>query len=115
MPAHGRSKFADECGSCLLVAQHSDRLARGAGDGPGAAQHLLEILFWARRCNVVLRSVEDDANLTSPLLAAMIGERNWEDSHRKSLATRAGKQRRRPAARETAGRGRSGTTSAAAG
>src|SRR4051812_18777182 len=33
----------------ILVVQHSDRLSRGAGDAPGAAEHLGEILFWARR------------------------------------------------------------------
>jgi len=29
----------------VLLVQHSDRLARGAGDAPGAAEHLAEILF----------------------------------------------------------------------
>ena len=31
---------------CMLLAQHSDRFARGAGDAPGAAEHLAEIGFW---------------------------------------------------------------------
>src|SRR5262245_7709590 len=34
---------------CLLVVQHSDRLARGAGDAPGAADHLGELYFQLRR------------------------------------------------------------------
>jgi len=81
-------------GTAVLVAQHSDRLARGAGDAPDAPMHLVEVMFWARRSNIQLRSVQDDANLTNPLLAAMIGERNYEDSKRKGEATRAGIRRR---------------------
>src|SRR5438132_1110624 len=44
--------LAAEYGACVLVAQHSDRFARGGGNAPGAAQHLAEVLFWARRSNV---------------------------------------------------------------
>src|SRR5436190_13374970 len=58
---------------CVLVAQHSDRFARGAGDKPGAAEHLGEVMFWARRHEVELRSVQDDAMLTNPLLAFVMG------------------------------------------
>src|SRR4249919_2155929 len=55
------AKVAEERdGICMLVAQASDRFARGAGDKPGAAQSLVEIWHALRRLNVHLRSVEDD-------------------------------------------------------
>lgn len=85
---------AEEFGEAMLVVQHSDRLARGAGDAPGAADHLGELYFWARRHNIRLRSVQDDSNLEDAVRAVLIGERNTEDSRRKSEATRAGKRRR---------------------
>src|SRR4051812_14449542 len=34
------AQLASERGECILLAQHSDRFARGAGDRPGAADHL---------------------------------------------------------------------------
>src|SRR4051794_5540825 len=40
---------AKEHGSCVLVAQDADRFARGAGDAPGASDHLTEIFFAMRR------------------------------------------------------------------
>jgi DNA invertase Pin-like site-specific DNA recombinase len=85
---------AVEVAPSVLVCQHSDRLARGAGDAPGAAEHLAEILFWARRHNVQLRSVQDDFAFTHPLLTFALGERNYEDSRRKGLAVKSGMQRR---------------------
>jgi DNA invertase Pin-like site-specific DNA recombinase len=78
----------------FLIAQHSDRFARGAGDAPGAAQHLAEVLFWARRQGVTLRSVEDDFTFSHPLLAFAMGERNAEDSKRKARSVKAGMKRR---------------------
>lgn len=81
-------------GSCVLVVQHSDRLARGAGDTPDSAEHLAEILFWARRHRVELRSVQDDSTFTNPLLVFAMGERNHEDSRRKSEAVKGGMRRR---------------------
>jgi hypothetical protein len=71
--------------------QHSDRLARGDGV---TADHLAEVFFELRRAGVQLRSVHDDGTFTNPMLVAAIGERNREDSARKSLACRAGKRRR---------------------
>src|SRR5205085_1446031 len=56
--------------------------------------HMGEVYFWARRHGVRLRSVQDDSNLEDALRAVLIGERNTEDSARKSQATRAGKRRR---------------------
>ena len=37
---------------CVLVAQDADRFARGAGDAPGAADHLGEMFFVMRRHGV---------------------------------------------------------------
>src|SRR3954466_5550789 len=51
-------QLAAEHGEAVLVVQHSDRLARGAGDGPGAPAHLAEVMFWANRHSVQLRSVQ---------------------------------------------------------
>ena len=77
----------------MLVAQHSDRFSRGAGDAPGAAQALVEIWHQERRRNVHLRSVQDDADLRDSASVASIGKRNADDSRRKSLATKDGKAR----------------------
>lgn len=85
---------AAEHGLCMLIAQHSDRFARGAGDAPGAADHLAELFFAMRRQGVRLRSVQDDSNLEDVIRAVLVGERNFEDSKRKSQATRDGKRRR---------------------
>jgi DNA invertase Pin-like site-specific DNA recombinase len=78
---------------CVLLVQHSDRLARGGGNAPDAAEHLAEIMFWAHRSGVELRSVQDDDSLRNPLLTFIMGERNFEDSRRKAAATTAGKRR----------------------
>jgi DNA invertase Pin-like site-specific DNA recombinase len=78
-------------GRAELWVQHSDRLARGDGL---TADHLAEVFFAMRRAGVRLRSVQDDTNLEDVIRVALIGERNTEDSRRKSAATRAGKRRR---------------------
>jgi DNA invertase Pin-like site-specific DNA recombinase len=85
------TRLASEHGSAELWVQHSDRLAQGDGV---TADHLAEVFFELRRADVQLRSVYDDATFTNPMLVAAIGERNREDSARKSVATRAGKRRR---------------------
>lgn len=88
---------ASEYGEAVLVAQHTDRLARGAGDTPDAADHLVEVLSWANRNRVSLRTVQDDF-LGDPrmalLMAAVQGQRNTEDSRRKSESVKAGMKRR---------------------
>jgi DNA invertase Pin-like site-specific DNA recombinase len=84
-------RLAAEHGAAELWVQHSGRLARGDGL---AADHLAEVFFEMRRAGVTLRSVEDNSTFTNPMLVAAIGERNREDSARKSAATRAGKRRR---------------------
>src|SRR4051812_3371404 len=40
---------AQRAGEAFLLAQHSDRFARGAGDKPNAADHLGELWFAMRR------------------------------------------------------------------
>ncbi len=85
---------------CGLLVQHSDRLARGDGRD---ARHLGEIYFWALKAGVELRSVQDDSTFTNPLLAFAMGERNAEDSRRKSLAVKAGMKRRREAGKHHGG------------
>lgn len=90
-------ELAEEHGECLLVALHSDRIARGAGDAPGAADHLVEVVAFLRRHGVRLRTVEDDFfadDRVGLLMAAVQGQRNSEDSRRKSESVRAGMKRR---------------------
>jgi DNA invertase Pin-like site-specific DNA recombinase len=83
-------RLAAERGECALVVQHTDRLARGDGV---AAQHLVELLLWAGKARVRIRSVQDDTSGENLLMAAIMGERNHEDSKRKAAATAAGKRR----------------------
>ncbi len=78
----------------MLLSVHSDRISRGAGDSPDAAEALIEIWHAERRRNVHLRSVEDDYDLRTSASVANIGERNRADSARKSSSTKAGKRRR---------------------
>jgi len=78
-------------GTAELWVEHSDRLARGDGL---TADHLGEIYFEMRRQHVRLRSVQDDSNLEDVIRAVLIGERNTEDSRRKSLAVKNGMKRR---------------------
>src|SRR4051812_22334564 len=47
-------QHAEREGATLIV-QHSDRLARGDGD---QARHLVELVLWARKAGVTLRSVQ---------------------------------------------------------
>lgn len=78
-------------GAVELWVWHSDRLARG--DGRTAA-HLVEHVLWAIKSGITIRSVQDDDACRDLLYAAVNGQRNHEDSKRKSAATQAGKQRR---------------------
>jgi DNA invertase Pin-like site-specific DNA recombinase len=82
--------LAEEHGSAELWVQHSDRISRGDGL---SADHLAEVYFAMRRRGVRLRSVQDDANLVDAIRAVLIGERNNEDSTRKSQAVRAALRR----------------------
>jgi len=112
-------RAAVESAPSVLVAQHSDRVARGAGDAPGASQHLSEVIDWAIRNRVTIRTVQDDFYAdprTARLMAAAMGQRNFEDSERKSRAVKDGLKRRKDSGapvgpvplgyEATAGRGR---------
>lgn len=92
------TELAEREGECFLVALHSDRVARGAGDAPNAADHLVEVVATLRRHSVRLRTVEDDFfadDRIGLLMAAVMGQRNSEDSKRKSESVRAGMDRSR--------------------
>jgi DNA invertase Pin-like site-specific DNA recombinase len=77
---------------CELWVQHSDRLARGDGK---QAKHLLHYALWALEHDVKLRSVQDPQTFSDLLYTAVTGQRNTEDSDRKSKATAAGLKRRK--------------------
>jgi DNA invertase Pin-like site-specific DNA recombinase len=83
-------QLARKHGECMLVVQHTDRLARGDGV---RADHLVELALWARKCGVRIRSVQDDSTGENLLMAVVMGERNHEDSRRKSEAVKSGKRR----------------------
>jgi DNA invertase Pin-like site-specific DNA recombinase len=85
-------RLAAEHGECHLIIQHSDRLARG--DGIQAA-HLVEYALWAIKCGVKIRSIQDPGTFADLLYAVVTGQRNHEDSRRKSAAVKAGMERRR--------------------
>jgi site-specific DNA recombinase len=74
----------------VLIVQHTDRLARGDAVN---ARHLIEIYLQALKAGFKLRSVQDDSTCDNLVMAAVMGERNTEDSRRKSLAVQAGKRR----------------------
>jgi site-specific DNA recombinase len=84
-------RLAAQHGESVLIVQHSDRLARG--DGVEAA-HLVEYALWAIKSGVKIRSIQDPQTFADLLYAVVTGQRNHEDSKRKSLAVRAGHDRR---------------------
>jgi DNA invertase Pin-like site-specific DNA recombinase len=84
-------RLAAEHGEAALIVQHSDRLARGDGK---SARHLVEIALWALKHDVTIRSVHDDHTFGDLLYAVVTGQRNHEDSARKSKAVKAGLRRR---------------------
>jgi site-specific DNA recombinase len=79
---------------CMLLAQASDRFARGEGDKPGAADALIEIWHQLRRADVHLRSVEDDGDLRDSPSVANLGHRAMMESKRKSGSVKKGHARR---------------------
>src|SRR5262245_32642584 len=87
------AELAAEHGRCVLVAQDADRFARGAGDAPGAADHLGEVYFAMKRQGVELWTVR--SGHLDLLRAAIEGERSHDESARKTQSVKAGLQRRR--------------------
>lgn len=83
---------AEEQGRCILVAQDADRFARGAGDAPGAADHLGEVYFAMKRQGVGLWTVR--SGRLDLLRAAIEGERAHDESARKTQSVKAGIKRR---------------------
>jgi DNA invertase Pin-like site-specific DNA recombinase len=82
---------AEDLGAELWVL-HSDRLCRGDGV---QARHLVQLVLECKAAGIRLRSVEDDSSLDNVLMAAAMGERNTEDSRRKSAAVKDGHRRSR--------------------
>jgi DNA invertase Pin-like site-specific DNA recombinase len=78
-------------GGCVLVAQDADRFARGAGDAPGAADHLGEVYFAMNRQGVELWTVR--SGKLDLVRAVIEGERSHDESARKTQAVKAGKRR----------------------
>jgi DNA invertase Pin-like site-specific DNA recombinase len=85
---------AERMAPCALIVQHSDRLARGDGK---RARHLVEYALWATRNGVTVRSVQDPQtfDVKGLVYAALMGDRNAEDSSRKSASVRDGLRRRK--------------------
>lgn len=88
------TELAHDHGTAELWVQHSDRLARGDGR---SARHTVELALWALKHDVKIRTVQDPDTFRDLLYAVVTGQRNHEDSRRRSLALAAG--RRRAAAR----------------
>ena len=84
-------EHAERIGAVLIV-QHSDRLARGDAK---QARHLVEIALWAIKAEVKIHCVQDPTTFQNLLMAVVMGDRNMEDSRRKSLSVKAGLERRR--------------------
>ena len=88
------ARLAEEHGEAVLLVWASDRLARGAGDAPGASDSLIEVFHELARLGVRIRSVHDDQMLTNPLLVAFAGWRGNEESRVKGERVKAGARRR---------------------
>jgi DNA invertase Pin-like site-specific DNA recombinase len=85
-----------EHGSCSLIVQHSDRLARGDAK---TAKHLVEYTLWGLKTGVTILSKQDQEMFPEGdyglLMGAIGGMRNHQDSKRKAVSTRDGLQRRK--------------------
>lgn len=91
-------RLSAENGSCALIVQRSDRLARGDAK---QARHLVEVVTWALRHDVHLFSVQDpsafpdyaDPNMKL-LLGALSGMAGNQESEKKSQSVKKGMRRR---------------------
>jgi DNA invertase Pin-like site-specific DNA recombinase len=86
------AREGDEDHKPVLIVQHSDRLARGDAK---QAKHLVEYALWAIKAGVTIRSMQDPQTFGDLLYAVVTGQRNHEDSARKSAATTDGLKRRK--------------------
>jgi pimeloyl-ACP methyl ester carboxylesterase len=77
---------------CAVPSPFARAFDRGAGDKPGAADHLGELFFAMRRQRVALWSVR--TGKVDSLRAVFEGERSHGESERKSQAVSAGLRRR---------------------
>jgi site-specific DNA recombinase len=85
-------RLAETRGAAELWVQHPDRLARGDGL---QAMHLIEYVMRTRKAHVQLRAVQHDDSFKDLIRAVLTGERNHEDSERKSESVKAGMKRRK--------------------
>ena len=81
-----------EMSGATLIVQHSDRLARGDAM---QARHLVEVALWALKAGVRIHCIQDPSTFENLVMAAVMGERNTEDSRRKAAAVKAGPSRPR--------------------
>lgn len=88
-------RLSAEHGSCALIVQRSDRLARGDGK---QARSLVEITLWAIKHDVELHSVQDPEILAGGdmalLMSAIGGLRGNGESKVKAESVRKGMRRR---------------------
>jgi Recombinase/Recombinase zinc beta ribbon domain len=88
------AELAGEYGRAELVVQHTDRLARGAGDKPGAAQSGTEVWHRCRRRAVHIRSAWNDSATKDEVGMAIASKQAHEESKRKSEGVTKGLQSR---------------------
>lgn len=88
-------RLVAEQGSCALIVQHSDRLARGDAR---QARHLVEFTLWSIKTGVRIISKQDPETFPEGdyalLMGAVAGQRNHQDSKRKGAAVADGLKRR---------------------
>lgn len=84
-------RLVKEDGECVLIVQHSDRLARGDGK---QARHLVEIALWSIKTDVRILSLGDPQTFENLVMAVIMGDRNSEDSRRKGEAVKKGMVKR---------------------
>ncbi len=73
-----------------LWVQHSDRLARGDGR---LARHAVELALWAMKRGIAIRTLQDPDTFRDLLYAVVTGQRNHEDSRRRSQSVAGGLRR----------------------
>lgn len=95
--------LARKHGRAGLLMWHPNRIARGGGDSPEAARHLVEYLFWAQRHDVELHAVREGNTFSNPILTVVMGEMAYQESKIKAANVRKGMARRRALGKHTGG------------